>query len=343
MNAMEIKKYKEENKLKQRLDKFKNYVKENKILVIMLVVMGVLLVGSVISELLKPDPNSKTVYSTKIEKISVDSDKDWKIEGTTKAPDGAKVIVIANDDNYNEASEVDESTYAVVQDGKFTATVDLINLASGEESEKVNNKVKAKVVAVTGLKQKWTEGEMPKFVTTAAKKTDDVIFKVSQAQAEYSLSLNNDDDDDDSSSSSSSPSSSSSSSSSSSFAATKLQDDSYYETGITYEQIARNPKENMGKPVTFTGKVLQAMEEDGKAEGLRVAIDGDYDQVIYVQVGKLAVPDDSRILEGDLITLRGYAFKTITYEATSGASITIPAVYALKIDNQGTASSSYGY
>lgn len=327
---MEIKKYKEEKKLKQRLDKFKNYVKENRILVIMLVVMGVLLAGSVISELLKPDPNSKTVYSTKIEKISVDSDKDWKIEGTTKAPDGAKVIVIANDDSHNEASEVDESTYAVVQDGKFTATVDLINLASGEESEKVNNKVKAKVVAVTGLKQKWTEGEMPKFVTTAAKKTDDVIFKVSQAQAEYSLSLNNDADADDDSSSSS-------------FVATKLQDDSYYETGITYEQIARNPKENMGKPVTFTGKVLQAMEEDGKAEGLRVAIDGDYDQIIYVQVGKLALPDDSRILEGDLITLRGYAFKTITYEATSGASITIPAVYALKIDNQGTASSSYGY
>ncbi|MCR1900668.1 hypothetical protein [Ligilactobacillus apodemi] len=307
--------------------------------------LAVVFVIALVMTLSQSDSNSKKIYSTNIEKISVDSNYNWQIEGTTKAPNGAKVIVMASNDDTNTASSVSKSTYAKVQDGKFKATVYLTELAPDEESEEANNKIKAKVVAVTGLDQTLTDDEMPKFVTAAAKETENITFKVSSSQADYSLSLN-DSDEDSSSSYTYSYSysySSSSSSSSSSSTITASHDDSYYETGITYEQIARNPKTNMGKPVTFTGKVLQAIEDDGEVEGLRVAVDGDYDQVIYVQVGKTAVPDDSRILEDDLITLRGYACETITYEATSGASITIPAVYALKIDNQGTASSSYGY
>lgn len=114
-----------------------------------------------------------------------------------------------------------------------------------------------------------------------------------------------------------------------------------YNTGITFDQLARNPEENKGKFVKFTGKVLQ-VQEDGNDTTLRVAIDGDYDHVVMVTYNLLFTPD-SHILEDDKITFYGQSKGRTTYEATSGRSITVPLVDADKIDDAGPAPDDYGY
>lgn len=102
-----------------------------------------------------------------------------------------------------------------------------------------------------------------------------------------------------------------------------------YETGITYDQLARTPDQFIGKKVKFTGKVLQVMENGGKVK-IRLAVNDNYDTVIYGQYDSSIV--SSRVLEDDHITIYGISAGTISYEATSGAQITIPGISIGKID-----------
>lgn len=119
------------------------------------------------------------------------------------------------------------------------------------------------------------------------------------------------------------------------------QEPTQYKTGVTFDQIARTPDDYEGKKIEFTGKVLQVMEEDDYTE-IRLAVDGDYDNVILVDVDS-NIMNGSRILEDDLVTVSGVSDGTTTYESTSGANITIPAMTAKIINNQGKASDDYGY
>lgn len=119
------------------------------------------------------------------------------------------------------------------------------------------------------------------------------------------------------------------------------QEPTQYKTGVTFDQIARTPDDYEEKKIEFTGKVLQVMEEDDYTE-IRLAVDGDYDNVILVDVDS-NIMNGSRILEDDLVTVSGVSDGTTTYESTSGANITIPAMTAKIINNQGKASDDYGY
>lgn len=58
--------------------------------------------------------------------------------------------------------------------------------------------------------------------------------------------------------------------------------DSDYKTGITFDNISRNPKDYEGKLVYFTGEVVQLMEGDDENQ-IRLAVDGDYDKMILVK------------------------------------------------------------
>src|SRR5690625_4548478 len=64
-----------------------------------------------------------------------------------------------------------------------------------------------------------------------------------------------------------------------------------YDTGITFEQLARTPDDYEGEKVKFNGKVLQVMEDEGTVQ-LRVAVNDDYDQVIFVEYDPVII--DSR-------------------------------------------------
>ncbi len=105
-----------------------------------------------------------------------------------------------------------------------------------------------------------------------------------------------------------------------------------YNTGITFEQLARTPDQYQGKKVKFTGKVIQVSEDSGTdaLAILRMAINSDYNKVIFIKYRPSIV--SSRILNGDVITIYGFSEGLYTYEAISRASVTVPLVIVDKID-----------
>lgn len=102
-----------------------------------------------------------------------------------------------------------------------------------------------------------------------------------------------------------------------------------YETGITYDQLARTPDDYKGSKVKFSGKVVQVIEGDGKVQ-LRLAVNNSYDNILFLEYDSSLVK--SRVLEDDQITIYGISAGTITYQSTMGGNITIPAVLVQKID-----------
>lgn len=102
------------------------------------------------------------------------------------------------------------------------------------------------------------------------------------------------------------------------------KDPSTYETGLTYDDLARNPDSHIGEKVKIYGKVVQVMESDKGYTQYRLAVNEDYDTIIYLEISEDQL--DSRILEDDLITIYGESYGTVSYESTLGGTITIPAV-----------------
>lgn len=102
-----------------------------------------------------------------------------------------------------------------------------------------------------------------------------------------------------------------------------------YETGITYDQLARTPDNFFVKKVKFSGKVIQVMEGDEITQ-LRLAVDGDYDKIIYCEYDSTLVT--SRVLEDDNITVLGISMGLYSYKSTMGGTITIPSMTVDKIE-----------
>lgn len=96
-----------------------------------------------------------------------------------------------------------------------------------------------------------------------------------------------------------------------------------YETGVTFDDLARKPKDYIGKKVKFTGEVVQLMEGTTYNQ-LRFAVNGDYDKMLYLEYDPSKL--DERVLEDDTITIYGFGMDVITYDSTMGGKITIPAV-----------------
>ena len=97
---------------------------------------------------------------------------------------------------------------------------------------------------------------------------------------------------------------------------------------LDYDGVARNPDDYKGNKYTGSGTVLQVLESDTEVD-MRVAVDGDYDNVIYLVYSPSIV--DSRILEDDYVTFYGVSQGLYSYESTMGATITIPLMYVQKI------------
>lgn len=102
-----------------------------------------------------------------------------------------------------------------------------------------------------------------------------------------------------------------------------------YETGISYDQLARTPDDYQAKKVKFAGKVIQVMEDDDKTQ-IRLAVDGNYDTVLYAEYSSNLV--SKRVLEDDYITISGTSAGLLSYKSTMGGTITIPSVSVKKID-----------
>ncbi len=113
-------------------------------------------------------------------------------------------------------------------------------------------------------------------------------------------------------------------------ASTNDQDDKIgYDTGITYDQLARTPDDYKGKKAKFTGKVVQVIDGDNET-ALRVAVDSNYDNILFVTYKNNII--DKRILENDIITISGKSKGLYKYKATIGGQITVPSMIADKIE-----------
>lgn len=108
------------------------------------------------------------------------------------------------------------------------------------------------------------------------------------------------------------------------------QEKQRYNTGITYEQLARTPDKLMGRAVKFHGKVIQIIEGDTEVQ-MRLAVNDDYDKILYCAISKDNLKG-TRILENDKITIYGVSTGLITYDSTMGGKISIPGVLIEKYE-----------
>lgn len=102
-----------------------------------------------------------------------------------------------------------------------------------------------------------------------------------------------------------------------------------YNTGITYSKLARNPDKYEGKKVKFKGQVMQ-ISEGLLSNVIRLAVGGDYDKVLYLNVSESLT--EERILEDDWITIYGVSDGIETYTTVMGANVSIPSVDVDKVD-----------
>ena len=94
---------------------------------------------------------------------------------------------------------------------------------------------------------------------------------------------------------------------------------------VAYDDLARNTEQHTGKNVNMAGKVAQVIE-DGNSAGLRVLVDGNANQAVYVKY-----PDYSakRVLTDDIVTMIAQVDGRLTYKTVLGNQVTVPAVTAL--------------
>lgn len=98
---------------------------------------------------------------------------------------------------------------------------------------------------------------------------------------------------------------------------------------LDFNAISRDPDTYDGKNYTFSGKVLQVMEQengDYVQTQMRIATKGNYDNVVYVVYDRPA--GEARILEDDRVTVYATYRGLYSYTAVMGNEITLPLFYA---------------
>ena len=94
-----------------------------------------------------------------------------------------------------------------------------------------------------------------------------------------------------------------------------------YETGLTWEQIAREGKN--GTLGQFEGKIVQVINGNYGYTQYRIAINGNYDTIMLVEAASYELKET--LLEDDYVYFKGKSMGTVSYESVMGANITIPA------------------
>jgi len=105
----------------------------------------------------------------------------------------------------------------------------------------------------------------------------------------------------------------------------KVPSESEYKSScekISYGQLEKNPRSFTGKKLTYTGEVLEIMEENNFAI-IRLAVDGNSRNVIFV-----TFDENTPIVRGDTITIWGESLGEYTYTSQANYKITIPWVKA---------------
>ncbi len=102
----------------------------------------------------------------------------------------------------------------------------------------------------------------------------------------------------------------------------------------SYEDISRNPDSYKGKNLTYTGQVIQVLEEGNDIHfRLNVtAMEYVYTDTVYVKYTKN--DNESRILEGDMVTIWGTFDGIESFETVLGNKVTAPQISARDVEIQ---------
>ena len=92
---------------------------------------------------------------------------------------------------------------------------------------------------------------------------------------------------------------------------------------IGWDPLYRNIETHVGKIVHFRGEVGQVIIVRDDRYDLRLAMDGDYDQMVYV------IYRGDRVLEGDTVEIWGRVNGLYSYKSIFGAKITLPEIKSL--------------
>lgn len=102
-----------------------------------------------------------------------------------------------------------------------------------------------------------------------------------------------------------------------------------YQT-VTFDNLARTPDDFLKKKVTLSGKVDTIGYEGSDEVQCFFNIDGDMDSQILITYDPSII--DSRVLEGDYITVYGTSLGIVDYKLAIGGTLTIPGVALDKIE-----------
>lgn len=97
------------------------------------------------------------------------------------------------------------------------------------------------------------------------------------------------------------------------------------------EDLLRNPDEFEGEKVKFSGEVFQIISDDSST--IEFLLDtGEENGIVYAQY--LFSDGESRILEGDKLTIYAPFYMLESYTSILGTQRTVPKLYAYFIDNE---------
>lgn len=162
---------------------------------------------------------------------------------------------------------------------------------------------------------------------TETETTSETTYLSSEETKDYSDEDTTYEESSSSSSSYSSSSSSSSSSFSTSTSSSQPFDPNSYQT-VDFNTWNHDDVK-ISEKIQLTGTVVQNTESDGD-HILRVAINGDYDQIILAQIYSSTYNDV--IAEDDTVTLYGFNMGLTSYETVFGATKTLPALLVNEYD-----------
>lgn len=99
---------------------------------------------------------------------------------------------------------------------------------------------------------------------------------------------------------------------------------------VPFDDLARNTERHTGKLLSVAGEIIQVIEDGGEAQ-LRVSVDGDLGQIVFVQYPSYG---QARVLEGDKVKMVARVDGRATYETVLGNKVTLPALTALWLEVQ---------
>lgn len=96
-----------------------------------------------------------------------------------------------------------------------------------------------------------------------------------------------------------------------------------WRTDLTWDNLMRNPEENIGAALQFSGEI-QTMQEDEDSTLYQVMMNGDVDQPMMVTVFKSNQKE--RFLQGDHITVYGFFVDLLEYSTVMGGNRQAPFI-----------------